>query len=426
MVRVFSEFLNKSISLLQCSMMGETQLHTSHSALVKFVRAMAKTKLPHSNTIYPQKHTRTREMHERMNPRGAILDITLHARQQRLPVHSQQHTTCCAQHETIMGRKTTCSTKEKCPERSVDTKETNKNVSFKGRVRILKIPGRSSFTKEEKESMWYTKDEMVELVEKRCDAVAMMIREDDGTHPTTKRGQDEYKVAVMPKRKGRTKASQGKEGTSNNECIDGLRSRHEYKICKVVVQEALNEVLLEQEIQWKEDVSDPEHLADVYFEYTRHNQRQAVERGRRLAMEVERDNYDGSDAKENGVCFNLGKTKPGFPDRRSLQMFLASMDGALMEKYCLTKSRRKGMKGAERRRMILDEAMETVSSTVPDDGTYTVTSSSCPCSQESRASSSTASSSSTPSQSNTSRSSNSKWNDYASGDHTPHPPPRRK
>jgi hypothetical protein len=200
----------------------------------------------------------------------------------------------------------------------------------------------------------------------------------------------------------------------------------------VVVQEALNEVLLEQEIQWKENMSDPEHLADVYFEYTRNNQRQAAERGRRLALEVQRENYDSSDAaKENGtdgIHMNQGKATT-LPDRRSLQMFLASMDGALMEKYCLTKSRRRGVKGAARRRMILEEAMETVSSGVLDDGAYTVASSSCPCSQESQVSSSSSSSSSsstTPSQANTSRSSNSKWNDDASGDHTPRPPPRRR
>lgn len=273
--------------------------------------------------------------------------------------------------------------------------------------------------------MWYTKDEIEELVlDKRCDAVAMTIRKDDGTHSPPKRGQDEYKVAVMPKR--RTKYSQGTQ--TSHECADGLRSRHEYKICKVLVQEALNEVLLEQEIQWKENMYDPEHLADVYFEYTRHNQRQAVERGRRLALEVERDNYSSSVVtKENatgGVSINLGKTTTALPDRRGLQtMFLASMDGALMEKYCLTKSRKKGMKAAERRRMILEEAMEMVSSALPDDGTHTVASSSCPYSQESLTSSS---SSSVPSQANTSRSSNSKWNDDASGDHIPRPPPRRK
>ncbi len=371
-------------------------------------------------------------MHEMMYSRETILDITFHSRQQRLPINGERR---CV--ESIVSwpkqncrggaqRVAVCSGMSEAPAGFVkSTCDGKKTLAFKRKVRIINIPGRSSLTKNDKESLWYTKDEMDELIDKRCDAMAMMIRDDKATG-SSRRGQDENKIAVMRTGSNRRESS-SEEGGESYDCIDGLRSPLEYKTCKIVVEESQNEVFLEQEIQWKEDVSDPEHLADVYFEYTRHNQRQASERGRRLALEVEQENttdYTRTEIEQkkhvNRATGDLNNNREkaiscSSSQQRSLHSFFArTLDETVLEKYASTVSTRKEMPGKEKRRMILEEAIGmVVLSNNPGDGLDTLSS----CFSFSHPSSTTSSS-----QGNSSC--NSKWKDDVSGDFTPRPPSR--
>lgn len=139
---------------------------------------------------------------------------------------------------------------------------TNKrSIRFYDRVTIMEIASRFTYTAVEKASMWYSAKEMDQLFDERpSDVIARMEQEN-------KRGRHLH----------------------DSMSTYGLRTKKEVKECNRVVGEALQIVLLEQEMQWEEGVADPEHMADMYFDSTRENQREALERGRRLARELLED-----------------------------------------------------------------------------------------------------------------------------------------
>jgi hypothetical protein len=111
-----------------------------------------------------------------------------------------------------------------------------------------------------------------------------------------------------------------------NHCSDGLHTPDAHDLRKVYSLEALHEVLMEQQIQWDDDVVDPELLADVYFECTCHSQLQATERGVQHARIVEELNRP---LKKLGEIYKFQRSRPRLP--LPLTCLLDGEEGAIVE-----------------------------------------------------------------------------------------------
>lgn len=133
---------------------------------------------------------------------------------------------------------------------------SRKRVTFFSRVRVLDIPSGSSLSKADKALLWYSQEDLENLCNEREDTIEWMahsvkIPEHDDCH-----------------------------------CTVGLLTPIENDARKVTRMTATYEVLNAQAQQWEDDIEDPDLIAIVYFECTKHSQRLAIARARRLACEV--------------------------------------------------------------------------------------------------------------------------------------------
>ena len=229
----------------------------------------------------------SQNMHEIMSSREPTLDLTLHASIQRTEgfvVEDAAHAALKRAKE-IEAQSQSCSDSDDdedllqlSPRRSsglvgrLGSGNRKRCVDFHGRVRVMEIHGRSDLTEVDRASLWYSSEEMTEMADAHDYMVSLMIREKRERFSPV--DDDDSDVTCNPLLY----------------CTYGLRTPKEDKACNFVMMEALQAVLYEQDMQWKHNIEDPEHLADIYFEYTCENQRQAFERGMSLADGVDEDN----------------------------------------------------------------------------------------------------------------------------------------
>lgn len=371
-------------------------------------------------------------MHEILNPQESTLDFTLHSRSYTPTsknVSSVRSNDCrVRQHEKLTRRRQGGRTYApqvlqrhpfnftRDPEQQEDIDEDEESiqlvpdqgdvscskrvVSFNSSVRILEIPGRSQLSEREKKAMWYTTEEEDDMIEDRCDDISALI---SNREITKIRGSRATSPTTTTESKGIDRAGDPPcGGGADTSCIDGLFTPMEYKISKRVVEEAQYEVFFEQRMQWDNNMADPDQLADIYFENTYQNQRQALERGRCLADEVRRDEnfiISEEDNTENEasatmdidvarmpLCTSATSTSidarsVGFTKARSvfatrgntsLPSFFTAVNSAFNDAMGLSpldgvetkkKTKKEKSNGTTRRRRIIREAIEIVTTT---------------------------------------------------------------
>jgi hypothetical protein len=172
-----------------------------------------------------------------------------------------------------------------------------RRVTFYGRVRVVDIPDCSDLADEHRASLWYSHNELLGLRANQKSTIELMVA---GTE-----------IPIDDK----------------IHCSDGLHTPDEHDLRKVYSLEALHEVLMEQQLQWDDDVLDPEMIADVYFECTCHSQLQAMERGAQHARIVEELNRP---LKKLGEIYEFQRSRPKFTFPRT-SCLLGGEERAIVE-----------------------------------------------------------------------------------------------
>lgn len=132
---------------------------------------------------------------------------------------------------------------------------TLKKVHFSPNNVVVNIPNRFHFTPKEKASMWYDGGDYRKIKQQAARTLRLMER---GNNPA-----DDIR-----------------------HCTLGLKTRHKSRRSRCIRREALHSVLSEQYSQWDNNASDPDALADKYFEITSYNQYQALQRALTLESDV--------------------------------------------------------------------------------------------------------------------------------------------
>lgn len=209
-----------------------------------------------------------------------------------------------------------------------DRRTRRRRVGFDDRVHVLEIPARSSMLMErDNTASWYTSNENEDDEDSAgagddgCDVVALARtqgRNRNSESPTKESTSssairaeyDEAAILLLDRDPLLSSTSTSThQNAARTEEEDVLFTPMECKTSKRIITEAINEVLREQKLQWENKVMDPDQLADIYFEISWQNQRQALERGRRLAREIKRENCPTPEGggKDKNCSIKAGK-----------------------------------------------------------------------------------------------------------------------